>query len=66
MVKAADVAVRNVLTVHNRVVCTLIQGDVGAVKEGLAVGREIVESGEHFLCSALIPHPAPDVLRAFV
>ena len=31
MVKTAAVAVRNVLTVHNRVVCTLIEGDVGAV-----------------------------------
>jgi len=65
MVKAADVAVRNVLTVHNRVVCTLIQGAVGAVREAVAVGRSLVAEDEHFLCSAVIPQPVPDVLRAF-
>ncbi len=65
MVKTAAVEVINVLTVHNRVVCSLIQGDVGAVREALAVGRGLVADSENFLCSALIPQPVPEVLRAF-
>ena len=65
MVKAADVRVFNVLTVHNRVVCSLILGDVASVTEALPVGRASVETGENFLGDALIPRPLPDVLRAF-
>jgi carbon dioxide concentrating mechanism protein CcmO len=65
MVKTAAVEVRNVLTVQNRVVCSLIQGEVGAVREALAVGRAQVESGENFLCSALIPQPVPEVVQTF-
>jgi microcompartment protein CcmL/EutN len=65
MVKAADVRVWNVLTVANRVVCSLIQGDVGAVREAIAVGLELVNASQHFMCSALIPQPLPEVLRAF-
>ncbi len=65
MVKAADVRVYNVLTVHNRVVCSLILGDVASVAEALPVGRASVEGGENFLGDALIPKPLPDVLRAF-
>ena len=65
MVKAAQVEVANVLTVHNRVVCSLILGEVGAVKEALAVGRELAQSSSHFLTSALIAQPVPQVLQAF-
>lgn len=65
MVKTAAVEVINVLTVHNRVVCSLIQGDVGAVKESLAVGKEMLSGYEHFLCSAIIPQPLPELLQAF-
>jgi microcompartment protein CcmL/EutN len=65
MVKAAAVEVRNVLTVQNRVVCSLIQGEVGAVREALAVGRAQVEGRENFLRAALIPQPVPEVVRAF-
>ena len=65
MVKAADVDVYSVLTVHNRVVCSLILGPVGAVREALAVGRKQVAEAEHFLSSALIPQPVPEVLQAF-
>ena len=65
MVKRADVEIVNVLTVHNRVVCSLIQGDVGAVEEALATARDLLKGYEHFLCSALIPQPFPDLLRAF-
>ena len=65
MMKAADVQVYNVLTVHNRVVCSLILGDVASVTEALPVGRTSVEAGENFLGAALITRPLPDVLRAF-
>lgn len=65
MVKAAAVEVINVLTVHNRVVCSLIQGDVGAVKEAIAVGREVLDGYPHFLAAAVIPQPLPAVLQAF-
>lgn len=65
MVKAAAVEVINVLTVHNRVVCSLIQGDVGAVKEAIAVGRQVLAGYEHLLGVAVIPQPMPAVLQAF-
>jgi len=66
MTKAAGVSVCRVLTVHNRVVCTLIQGDVGAVGEAISVARAKTSGYEHFLCCTVIPHPDPEVLRAFV
>lgn len=65
MVKSADVEVFNVLTVHNRVVCTLIKGAVEDVREAISVGREQLEINEYFLCSAIIPRPMPEVLQAF-
>ena len=65
MVKAADVEVSRVLTVHNRVVCTLIEGSVGSVGEALEVGRQSLATYDHFLCSTVIPQPAPEVLHLF-
>ena len=65
MSKAAAVRVYRVLSVHDRVVCTLIQGHVGAVQEAIAVGRELIESSPNFRCSAVIPHPEPRVLQVF-
>ena len=65
MAKAAEVEVYNVLTVHNRVVCSLIQGQVGAVREALAIGRSMVEGSDNFLSSALIPQPLPEVIQVF-
>lgn len=65
MVKAAQVEVANVLTVHNRVVCSLILGEVGAVKEALAVGRALASASPKFLTSAFIPQPVPQLLQAF-
>ncbi len=65
MVKAADVEIFNVLTVHNRVVCTLIRGPVASVRAALSVGRERMASSEWFICSALIPRPLSGVLQAF-
>jgi len=65
MVKAAAVQVGSVLTVHDRVVCSLIHGDVGAVREALDTGRKLITGSEYFLCSALIPQPVPEVWQAF-
>ena len=65
MVKAASVEVMNVLTVHNRIVCSLIRGEVDAVREAIAVGRNALADYEHFLCASVIPQPVPEVLWAF-
>lgn len=65
MGKAADVALVDVLTVHNRVVCTLIRGGVGAVREAIAVGRETMGTYNHFLCDTVIPQPAPGIVGTF-
>jgi ethanolamine utilization protein EutM len=65
MAKAAAVQVYQVLSVHDRVVCTLIRGQVGAVREAITVGRQEVESSPFFRCSAVIPQPDPQVLKVF-
>ena len=65
MVKAADVEILHVLTVHNRVVCALVQGDVGAVHEALAVGRQSLATYEHFMSATVIPQPQSQVVAAF-
>lgn len=65
MLKTADVEVPRVLTVHDRVVCTLIQGDVASVSAALDAGLARVRSSEHFMGSALLPQPLPEVLQAF-
>ena len=66
MVKAADVAVANVLTVHDRVVCSLVTGPVDGVEQAIDRGRERLAGSEGFMASAVIPQPLPSVLRAFV
>lgn len=65
MVKTAAVNVINVLTVHNRVVCSLVQGDVGAVREALARAEIRLKAYKHLLCTAIIAQPRPEVLQAF-
>lgn len=65
MVKAAPVTLFNVLTVHNRIVCSLIQGEVDAVREAIAVGRSLLHDYEHLLCATVIPQPVPELLRTF-
>ena len=65
MVKTAAVEVVNVLTVHDRVVCSLVLGDVGAVKEAIAVAQKLLADCEHLLGTALIPQPRPEVLAAY-
>lgn len=65
MVKAADVEIANVLTVHNRVVCSLVTGAVDAVEQAIGRGREMLADSEWFMCSAVISQPLPAVLRAF-
>ena len=65
MVKAAEVDVINVLTVFNRVVCTLIEGEVGAVREAVAAARQLLTPYEHLLCTSVIPQPIPEVVSLF-
>ena len=65
MVKTAAVEVINVLTVHDRVVCSLVLGDVGAVNEAIAVARDELADYEHLMATALIPQPRPEVLAAY-
>ncbi len=65
MVKTAPVEVINVLTVHDRVVCSLVLGDVGAVAEAIAVAQKVLAGCEHLLGTALIPQPRPEVLAAY-
>lgn len=65
MVKTATVEVINVLTVHDRVVCSLILGDIGAVTEAIAVAQKRLAGCEHLLGTALIPQPRPEVLAAY-
>ncbi len=65
MAKAADIRLVDVLTVHNRVVCVLLTGEVGAVQEAVAVGRQTMSGYEHFLAAWVIPQPAPSLVRAF-
>ncbi len=65
MVKTASVEVINVLTVHDRVVCSLVLGDVGAVTEAIAVAQKLLAGGEHLLSTGLIPQPRPEVLAAY-
>lgn len=65
MVKTAAVEVFNVLTVHNRVVCSLVRGDVGAVKEAVAAASALLADYEHFLCSTVIAQPVPEIWQAF-
>lgn len=66
MVKAAEVRIANVLTVHNRVVCTLLTGSVDDVEQAVDTARQLLSGSEWFLGATVISHPMPDVLRAFV
>ncbi len=65
MVKTAAVEVINVLTIHDRVVCSLVLGDVGAVNEAIAVAQKLLADCEYLLGTALIPQPRPEVLAAY-
>ena len=65
MVKTAAVEVVNVLTVHDRVVCSLVLGDVGAVKEAIAVARAELATYDNLMGTALIPQPRSEVLAAY-
>lgn len=65
MVKTAAVEVINVLTVHDRVVCSLVLGDVGAVQEAIAAAHGQLAGYEHLMATALIPQPRPEILAAY-
>ena len=66
MAKTAAVDVVGVITVHNRVVCSLVQGDVGAVREAVARAQMRLETYPNLMSTAVLPHPRPEVLQAFV
>ena len=66
MAKTAAVDVVGVLTVHNRVVCSLVQGDVGAVSEAIFRAQTRLETYPHFMSTSILPQPRPEVLQAFV
>jgi microcompartment protein CcmL/EutN len=65
MVKTAGVSVVNVLTVHDRVVCSLVQGDIGAVKEAVARAKDCLYNYPHLKRVAILPQPREEVLFAF-
>ena len=65
MAKAADVRIASVLTVHNRVVCSLVTGSVDAVEQAVEAARQALSSSEWFRAVAVLSQPEPDVLRAF-
>ncbi|MBT3346480.1 MAG: BMC domain-containing protein [Gemmatimonadetes bacterium] len=65
MVKAADVQLLNVLTVHNRVVCSLVTGELGAVERAIESCRDALGQDQWFMGSAVLSKPQVDVLRAF-
>ena len=66
MAKTAAVDVVEVLTVHNRVVCSLVQGDVGAVREAISRAQTRLQDYPHLMSTAVLPQPRPEVLQAFV
>jgi carbon dioxide concentrating mechanism protein CcmO len=66
MLKAASVQIANVLTVHNRVVCTLVTGAVDDVEQAIAAGRQSLSDSEWFMGAAVITHPESAVVAAFV
>jgi flagellin len=41
------------------------RGDIGAVQEAIAVGREAMTDYEHLLCATVIAQPSPGLLNAF-
>ena len=63
--KATGVALLNVLSIQNRVVCSVVQGKVGAVRESLEMARSFFQGSERFLCAALLSHPESTVVRTF-
>jgi len=65
ILKASEVEVANVLTVHNRVVCTVLEGEIGAVREALDIARQALGEYEHFLGATIITQPEPEVLGLF-
>ncbi len=65
MVKSAGVSIVNVLTVHNRVVCSLLQGEIGAVREAVARSEECLSNYPHLKRTAVLPQPREEVLHVF-
>ncbi len=65
MIKEADVTLLNVLTVHDRVVCSLVAGELGAVEQAVERARQELTTSEWFMGSAVIAQPEAVVVTAF-
>lgn len=65
MIKAANVQIANVLTVHNRVVCTLVTGAVDDVEQAITAAQQSLSDSEWFMGVAVITHPESAVVAAF-
>ena len=65
MIKEASVDLINVLTVHNRVVCSLVTGELGAVERAIDRTRDALASSEWFMGTAVLSQPQPSTLQAF-
>ncbi|HJP34058.1 MAG: BMC domain-containing protein [Candidatus Latescibacteria bacterium] len=65
MIKTAHVRIANVLTVHNRVVCTVVTGSVDDVEQAIATARQALGDSEWLMGVAVISQPLAEVVRAF-
>ncbi|MDP7632165.1 MAG: BMC domain-containing protein, partial [Candidatus Latescibacteria bacterium] len=65
MIKEASVDLINVLTVHNRVVCSLVTGELGAVERAIDRTRDALASSEWFMGTAVLSQPQLSTLQAF-
>ena len=65
MVKEADVELVNVLTVQDRVVCSLVKGELGAVERAIEGARQALSGNEWFMGSAVLSQPEACVVGAF-
>ena len=65
MVKEADVTLIHVLTVHDRVVCSLVAGELGAVERAIEGARQVLSGNEWFMGSAVLSQPEACVVSAF-
>ena len=64
MVKAANVQVLNVLTVMSRVVCSLVVGNVGDVRESVRVAQSEIPD-ENLMSATVISRPHESVFGLF-
>ena len=64
MVKAANVVVWNVITVMSRIVCSLVIGNVGDVREAVRTAQSAIPD-EHLMSATVISRPHINTLQTF-